>query len=64
MKLGVSQSPLQSDTGQQITSVRARALHHGRRINETAYWLHLSEAKVLPQGQVLALGWRHRLRTF
>ena len=40
-------------------------LHHGCRITETAYWLHLSKAKVLPTlGQILALGWRHRLRIF
>ena len=36
--------------GQQLHPSRARALHHGCRINETAYLLHLSKATVLPAG--------------
>ena len=35
---------------------RARALHHGCRITETANWLHLSTAKVLSAGSTSGSG--------
>ena len=48
MKLGGSQSPVQSDDAVNIHPSRAPFLPLERRITETAYWLHLSKAKVLP----------------
>ena len=41
MKLGVSQSPAQSDTGQQSHPSRARHLHHDGRVKESAFPLGL-----------------------
>ena len=39
MKLGVSQSPVQSDTGQQLHPSRARVLHHDGHVMESAFSL-------------------------
>ena len=56
MKLRASHSRAQGDTEVKIHSSRAGCVLLGCRVIETAFLLHLSNAK--------ALGWRHPLRTF
>ena len=47
--LGVSQSPVQSDTWS--TYIRlGRVPYTTVAVSKTAYWLHFSKAKVLPAG--------------
>ena len=50
MNQGASQSIVQSDTWSTYIRLGHLSLPLRCRINETAYWLHLSKAKVLPAG--------------